>query len=367
MTEIQNPNTQMQDDEISVKDLILKINEWIGYLKSKSKIIFLIGLLGSAIGFSYAFLKKPVYTATLSFALEDEKSGGGGLSGALGLASSLGFDLGTSAGGAFSGANLIELMKSRTLIEKALLNPIKVAERTYSLAEYFLDFSKKREELNKKTELSKIHYLVYENRSSYSLQKDSLLGEIYNSIITNKLSVSQKDKKVSIISLEVKTENEIFSKALAECLVKEVSEFYINTKSKKAKTNVAILQNQADSIRNELNAAISGVAQATDNTFNLNSALNIKRTSGTRRQVDVQANSAILTQLVTNLEMAKVTLLKETPLIQVIDKPILPLKKEKIGKLKALILGGFLASFILIDILIVRKWLKNLLSSEKTE
>jgi len=365
MSEIQNSNIHIQDNEISLKDLILKIKEWVVYLKSKWIIICFGGILGAAIGFTYAFLQKPVYTATLSFALEDEKSGGGGLSGALGLASSLGIDLGTSAGGAFSGANLIELMKSRTLIEKALLNPISVTGRTYSLAEYFLDYSKKREELNQKTELSSIHYLVDENRATYSLQKDSILGEIYNDIVTDLFSVSQKDKKVSIISVQVKTEDEKFSKALTESVVKEVSEFYINTKSKKAKTNVGILQKQADSIRNELNAAISGVAQATDNTFNLNSALNIKRTSGTRRQVDVQANSAILTQLVTNLEMAKVTLLKETPLIQVIDKPILPLKKEKVGKLKSLILGGFLVSFILIVILIVRKLYKGLMAYDQ--
>jgi hypothetical protein len=32
--------------------------------------------------------------------------------------------------------------------------------------------------------------------------------------------------------------------------------------------------------------------------------------------------------------MAKVALLKETPLIQIIDKPILPLKKEKFRKIK---------------------------------
>jgi uncharacterized protein involved in exopolysaccharide biosynthesis len=69
----------------------------------------------------YAFMQKPTYTASLSFALEDEKSGGGGLSGALGLASSLGIDLGGSAGGAFTGANLLELMKSRNIVEKALL------------------------------------------------------------------------------------------------------------------------------------------------------------------------------------------------------------------------------------------------------
>ncbi len=350
MTEITNSNTQIPEDEISLKELILKMKEWILYLKFKWVIITLVGLLGATISFTYAFFQKPIYTATLSFALEDDKATGGGLSGALGLASSLGIDMGTSAGGAFSGANLIELMKSRTLIERALLNPITVVSKTTSLAEYYIEFSEMRQKLYRKNDLSNIHYLVDDNRKNFSLQKDSILGEVYKKIVGENaaalLSVAQKDKKISIISVEVTSEDELFSKTLAESLVKEVSEFYIDSKSKKARTNVAILQKQADSIRYELNTAISGVAQASDNVFNLNSAYNIKRTPSTRRQVDVQANTAILTQLVTNLEMAKVTLLKETPLIQIIDKPILPLKKEKISKLKYFFVSGFL-SFLL--------------------
>ena len=110
--------------------------------------------------------------------------------------------------------------------------------------------------------------------------------------------------------------------------------------------NVDILQHQADSIRAELNSAIMGVATASDNVFNLNSALNVKRTPSTRRQVDVQANTAILTQLVAQLELSKVSLRKETPLVQLIDRPILPLEKDKLGRLKALVLGGFLAGFL---------------------
>jgi uncharacterized protein involved in exopolysaccharide biosynthesis len=137
--------------------------------------------------------------------------------------------------------------------------------------------------------------------------------------------------------------------------VKNVSDFYIETKSKKARTNVAILQKQADSIRNELNQAITGVAVTSDNTYNLNPALNVNRVPSTKKQVDVQANTAILTQLVTNLELAKVTLMRETPLIQLIDRPTLPLKKEKPGKLKFLILGGLLAGFLAIVFLIIQR------------
>jgi hypothetical protein len=41
--------------------------------------------------------------------------------------------------------------------------------------------------------------------------------------------------------------------------------------------------------------------------------------------------SLILTELIKQVELAKVTLRKEKPLIQVIDRPILPLPKERFG------------------------------------
>ena len=363
----QNTNNiqNIAEDEISLKELVLKIKYWYRFLLSKWIVLVAAGIIGGAIGIGYAIFTKPEYTANLSFALEDEKSGGGGgLSGALGLASSLGIDLGTSAGGAFSGANLIELMKSRKIVEKALLNPITVNGKTQSLAQYFINFNELNKNWSEKPALKNIVFEVDADRSNYTLQQDSILGKIYESIAgTNGLlSVAQKDKKISIISIEVKSTDELFSKAFTESIAQEVSSYYIEIKSKKARQNMEILQHQTDSIRAELNGAITGVAAAADNTFGLNPAMMVRKTPGTRRQVDVQANTAILTQLVTNLEMAKVSLRKETPLIQVIDKPILPLKKEKVGKLKSLILGGFLAGFLTALVLVFKKLFAGILA-----
>jgi uncharacterized protein involved in exopolysaccharide biosynthesis len=126
--------------------------------------------------------------------------------------------------------------------------------------------------------------------------------------------------------------------------------------------NVEILQKQADSIRAELNSAITGVAAASDNVYNLNPAFNVKKTPSTRRQIDVQANTAILTQLVTNLELAKVVLLKETPLIQPIDQPIFPLKKKKTSKLNSIVMGGALCAFLSILYVLIKKYFNQLLS-----
>ena len=110
-----------------------------------------------------------------------------------------------------------------------------------------------------------------------------------------------------------------------------------------------------------LNAAISGVASSIDAAPNANPLLQTLRVPSQHKQVDVQANSAILTQLVTNLEIAKMSLLQETPLIQVIDRPILPLEKERVGKVIGIALGGILAAFLTICFLLMKKIFSDVL------
>lgn len=352
-------NKNVETDEISLKELIEKAKDWSLYLFSQWKIIFIAGLIGALIGFAYSFVKKPIYSATLSFALEDEKSGGG-LGGALGLASSLGLDMGGGGGSIFTGANLTELFKSRSIVEKTLLSPVIINNKTISLAEMYIQNNKWREKWNDYPELKTIEFLPNANRKEFTRVQDSIMGKMYEILSKGGLSVIQKDKKISIITINVASTNELFSKYFTEALVKEVSDFYVITKSKKARMNMNILERQTDSIRGELNGAITGVAVANDNTFNLNPALNVRRAPSARRQVDVQANTAILTELVKQSEMAKVTLRKETPLIQVIDRPILPLKKEKLGKVEGSVLGAFFAGLLGVLVLIGRRLLRDL-------
>ena len=352
-------NEQHTNDEISLKELIEKAKEWFDYLLSQWKIILLAGIIGACLGLAYSFIKKPIYTATLSFALEDEKSGGG-LGGALGLASSFGIDLGGGGGSIFTGSNLTELFKSRAMVEQTLLSPVVVDGKTISLAEMYIQNKEWREKWNDKPKFKGIQFLPDTKRKYFTRVHDSILGVMYQDLSKTGLSVGQKDKKISIITIDVNSTNELFSKYFTEALVKEVSDFYVTTKSKKSRMNMDILERQTDSIRRELNGAITGVAVANDNTFGLNPAMNVRRAPSARRQVDVQANTAILTELVKQTELAKVTVRKETPLIQVIDQPILPLKKDKFGKGKGIVMGGFLAVFLVVLGLIIRKLLKTI-------
>ena len=356
-------NSNIDNDEISLKELIIKIKEWGTFLKSKWKAIFIVGFIGALIGLTIALFEKPTYKAILTFAMEEDKGGGGGgLSGALGLASSFGIDLGGGGGGAFAASNLTELMKSRLLVEKVLLEPITVNGKVISLVEYYIQINELRKNWANKSDLKDIQFLPNADMSKFSLQQDSILKQIHQSLIGKEnLSIMQKDKKVTILSIEVTSKNELFSKIFCESIAKETSDLYIETKSKKARINVDVLQKQVDSVRNALNSAITSVANEADIVYNLNPAFNVKGAPSKKRQIDVQSNTAVLTNLVVQLELAKITLRKETPLIQLIDRPILPLGKEKFGKFKSIILGIFLIEFLFILYLLLGNLYKKYL------
>lgn len=346
------------EEEVSIKEIIFKIKNWCTFLLAKSVVILSFSILGGIIGFAYAIIKKPIYKAELSFALEDIK-GVGGLGGAAGIASQFGIDLGGDGGGAFSGDNLVELMKSRSMDETALLTAVNINGKNETLADLYISFNNLHSKWKGEPGLENIQFLPGADRSQFSLKQDSILGVFYRDIIKNNLSVDKADKKLSIISIVVSSENELFSKHFAEVLAKTVSDFYIDTKTKKSTQNVNILQHQTDSVRRELDIAINGVASSIDAIPNANPGRQLLHAPSQHKEVDAQADRAILTNLVTNLEIAKITLRRETPLIQVIDTPILPLEKIRVGKIKGFLIGSFFLGALSVIYLIGSKILKE--------
>ncbi|ULT28285.1 hypothetical protein KUH03_17855 [Sphingobacterium sp. E70] len=169
------------------------------------------------------------------------------------------------------------------------------------------------------------------------------MNNVVSTIRDKYLIVDKVDKKLSIIKVEVKSFDEIFAKDFNSALVKTVNDFYVETKTKKSQDNIKILQHKTDSVRGIMNGAITSAAVIVDNTPNLNPTKQAQRIIPTQRsQFSAETNKAILSQLIQNLEMAKMSLMRETPLIQVIDDPVLPLYKQSIGLFKGVFLGGIL-------------------------
>lgn len=72
---MKNEYNNVYNSEPSLRELIYIGKDWINYFFFKWKIILFVTIFGSAIGLAYAYCKKPVFTASLSFSLEDGKSG----------------------------------------------------------------------------------------------------------------------------------------------------------------------------------------------------------------------------------------------------------------------------------------------------
>ncbi|HVI45460.1 MAG TPA: hypothetical protein VM802_11345 [Chitinophaga sp.] len=362
--ELQKHSTEVvnQDDEISLKDLVLQLQQWWRYLLSKWYIVFLAGILGGGLGLIYALYKKPLYVANLTFVLEDSKSSP--LGAYAGLASQFGVDLnGSSSAGVFTGENIIEFLKTRLIVNRALILPISVDGKNMSLADFYLDINGFKEKWKNQPAGNitlPASAAIDPLTRNYSRLQDSVLQVIYADILKDKLSVGKPDKKLGFINVKCTSGNEIFSKMFVERVVKEAISFYLATKTKRSQSNVDRLQRKVDSIEALLNKKTYSAAVAQD--LNLNPA---KRTALvgteliTRDKVMLQG---IYGELVKNLEISKMTLEQETPIIQIVDTPVLPLEKEKTGRLKGIIIGALVAGLFIISYLTIRRALKKAMS-----
>jgi hypothetical protein len=352
-------NINSEPDEISLKELLLKLKSAIAYLKTKWILIVFCGIIGGLLGFVYASYKKPLYIATSTFVLEDSK--GGGLGQYAGLASLAGIDIsGGGAGGIFQGDNIMELYRSRVMLEKTLLSPVVIGGKKQLLIERYINFNKLRDQWKEKDHITNINFNG--DSEKFNRKQDSIISDLVGLFRTKILGVDKIDKKLNILKVDVATNDELFCKEFNNKLVETVNNFYTETKTKKSSQNVMILQKQADSVKRVLNSSIGGVASAIDAAPNANPSLVTLRVPSQRKQVDVQANSAIYGEIVKNLEVSKISLRQETPLIQVIDRPVLPLFVNRLSKLKGFIVGGFLGCFLIIFVISIRKIFKTILN-----
>jgi hypothetical protein len=355
------PNSQRKtSDEITLKELLLKLGQWVRFVLSKWLIILFFGIVGCALGFYYAAKRKPIYTATTNFVLEDGSSQGG-LGNIGNLASIAGINLGGGGGDLFHSDNIIKLYKSRKMVEETLLSEVDSNGKKRLLIDNYIEFNGLRASWKDKSNLNSINFkgaVTEKNRV-----RDSVISTIVIDINKNYLFVDKPDPELSIIRVDVKSKNEFFAKEFNNQIVKNVNDFYVKTKTKKSIDNVNILQRKTDSVRLVMNGAIFTAAKVADATPNLNPTRLVQRVAPVQKaQFSAETNKAILAEFLKNLELSKITLLKETPLIQVIDEPIFPLPVERFGKIKGALLGGILFGFMTVLILTLKRIFQQILN-----
>jgi LPS O-antigen subunit length determinant protein (WzzB/FepE family) len=352
-------NINKKNKEISLIDIINGVKKSWNYLLTKWIIICVFGFSGAAIGLVASFLVKPKYTAHLSFALIEKNTGGGGLAD---LASSFGISgLGGNNSSAFSGDNLLEIIKSRYAVEQTLLTPVKYKGVTKTLVEVYIDFTEMRKDWqkNKKNiELQRLSYPVGQKRETFTRTQDSVLYTIYDNIIQSQsLVIARKDKKISIVNVDFKSKDEIFSKLFVETLMDQTYKFYRETKTSQSRANINMMQHTADSIKSLYEGALykgAGYSQV-----NINPALQFAAVPHIKQENNAQLYATVYAEVLKNLETLKLDLARETPIVQMIDTPRFPLKKEKLGKVFGIILGGLLGGLLIVAFLLGRLFINE--------
>jgi hypothetical protein len=324
-------------EDITLSQVLVRIGEIKSYLVSKWKQFLLFAFAFAAFGIALSFLLKPKYKANLTFVLEESKSESP-LGAYAGIASQFGFDMGSLSGSnVFSEDNLTELLSSRKIVEEALLNKNSIKGKEQLLVNHFMDspvLNKwKGEEL-----LGTIRFPA--SRDSFTTVQDSLLFEIFTLVTEKYLTVKNVSAKSTILRVECLSKDEQFSKYLVENLMKSVTDFYISNKTQRARETVAFVKGRTDSIAGALAGAELRLARYKDSRH-----LTV-RAEGYMEELrltrDVQILNVMYGEAVKNLELSKVTLLNQTPLIQVIDSPILPLEVVEISPLKGIVFGALI-------------------------
>ncbi len=341
------------NDEIQLKDILIKLSEYKVYLlKKKVTIISLSGLF-FVFGVLVAISADTEYNAELTFVVENEKKGSS-LGAMSGIASQFGFDLGGGSSSTFSQSNILELLKSRGVVEAALMQSGKVSGKNNLLIEHYLEINEiKKDWIESKFEV--INF--YDNLTHIH---DSVSGLIWLQLIEEDLLVELQSDDANIIRLSYLSLNQEFAKYFVEALIEQMSKMYVEHQTAQASNTLDFLQNRADSVFEELEFAELEFAKVKDINQRIVKASGRLKELQLMRKVEVL--NAMYLEIVKNLELSKITLLNQTPIIQIIDKPILPLKEEKKSKSLLGILGGFLGGFLSISFFIFRKLFKDALA-----
>jgi hypothetical protein len=303
----------------------------------------LFGLVGLGVGLVLHTDKKKA-----EFIIAAEEQGASGMDG---LLAQFGLDIGSSnPGGVFEGESLVRLFQIRSLVERSLLTTVDYQGKPTLLA----DLVWKDMNASKKSVFNGVKFSA--DRSKHSSLTDSALFLAYRYVNNEVLSVSRPDKKQSFVTVSCAHRDPDVAMLLSETMIETVTEYYIETLTKKARYNLNVLRLEADSVQKVLNRNLQTNASMSD--LNLNPLMQRARVGQNRSMIDLQISISLYGELIKNLKLAEIGLRKQTPLIQIIERPHYPL--EHVGlRWWQYVLGGLGLGLALALYLVYLGWLKS--------
>jgi uncharacterized protein involved in exopolysaccharide biosynthesis len=153
---------------------------------------------------------------------------------------------------------------------------------------------------------------------------------LYNDIVKN-IAVERKNKKSSIITLEYTSNNPMLSIIFEKKLLKQTSDLYIDIKTGNLSRSIEKIQRKADSLESNLTGIYKRSFEI-DNSLkllNANTGIKLNTSSSEAATRDKTVSNTLYAEVVKNLETLKLSLINQTPVIQVLDAAKSPLFDQR--------------------------------------
>lgn len=362
------------EDEISLKDLILKFWEYFYHVLGRWKLILLFVLIGIAFNLFRYFNHVPKYTATISFMInEDESSSIGGIGSLLG-----------SFGGLLGGASeynldkILEISKSDRIGEKILLDKSTINGKEDYIANHlinsldsldkwipvkwykkpFIDYERK---LKQRSHRFTNDTLDYSNRIETYVFKQ--LTKLLFGLKTDNnggIISSSYGELTGIMKLSTSSLNQVLSIDITNSIFLELRSFYTHKSTEKQKQTYDIMKVKHDSINELLVQNERALARFQDTNRGLFKISDQVKKDQYQREVFILATA--LGEAKKNLEISDFALRNKTPFITVLDRPFLPLGSSRPGIVNTLIFGIILGGLLGLLFVLTKKIYSDILS-----
>ena len=342
--EQENTSGAKVNDEITLKDIILKIQYWWSVVwPMLFRIIALSFLVGVASAVYTKFLKAPVYSASYQLLFEE---GSGGMSSAMRLASSFGFSLG-SAGGT-SSITVHEYLTTRDNVVKAMTA---ISDQGLMAQRYYA------KELEDNQEFNEVFFASFGKNQRYT---DSILSEITLELNKEYISTSI-DEESGAVNLVVAGYDEAFVFDLSNLLISNTEETFLEWKKKKSQSAVNAFQLKVDSLERAIDATLRRLGEYEDQNYSL--VRSVDKMKRMRLTIDMETLKVAYGEYIKGLEMSKVELMNLEPPYKYFDAPTYPLNKKRASAAKAGVFGFIITGFFSVIFFIARVEAKNIMAN----
>ena len=299
-----------KDKEFTISDILLIFAEQI-------KVIFLVSFISVFFTFTYVrFIQEPKYVSSATVLLPQQV--GSNMGGIAGIASQFGVNVPSGVKTDLSSPQLLpDLLRSRTFAENIL-------DKTF----YTRKFDKK---------LSLLAILTHGNNSPL-VGRDTLITRASNKL--RNILEFDLDLTSAISKLKVTTNEPIFSKELAEITLAELENLNRFYKSQTVNEKINFILNRIISVENDLELSEKILKEFNERNRQISSPSLQLELDRLTRLVEVQ--KGIYLTLKQQYELAKIEEVQEASIVQILDKPQVPLMPSNKNLSQAILASTFI-------------------------